>query len=81
MNDKNGNFFNKVNSFLDYINNSDSSKERVNKRLEEEMDVYNLDDDEKELVREALYDPWDFSDDKEDLEEDDYHCDDVQWCV
>ena len=33
MNDKNGNFFNKVNSFLDYINNSDSSKERVNKRL------------------------------------------------
>ena len=66
MNDKNGNFFNKVNSFLDYINNSDSSKERVNKRLEEEMDV-----------REALYDPWDFSDDKEDLEEDDYHCDDV----
>jgi len=76
MKDNNGNFFDKVNSFFDYKNNNDSSKERVNKRLEEEMDVYNLEDDEKELVREGLYDPWDFSDDNNDLEEDDYHYDD-----
>ena len=45
--------------------------------LEKEMDVYNLDEEEKEEVRKGNFDPWNFeypSDDE--LEDDDYYEDD-----
>ena len=43
--------------------------------LEREMDAYGLDDEEKELVRNGEYDPWDFEypSDQEEMEDDDYY--------
>lgn len=46
--------------------------------LEEEMDMYGLDEDEKELVRKGEYDPWDFDPDNL-FEEDDYYKDDLDY--
>jgi hypothetical protein len=42
--------------------------------LEKEMDVYDLEDWEKEEVKKGEYDPWNFE--EEDLEEDDYYYED-----
>ena len=41
------------------------------KYTDEEIDIYNLEEKEKELVKKGEYDPWDFE--EEDLEEDDYY--------
>lgn len=46
--------------------------------LEEEMDMYGLDEDEKELVRKGEYDPWDFDPDNP-TDEDDYYKDDLDY--
>lgn len=75
-NNDNKNFLEKLNSFFDYLNSSEDSREK-NKKLEDEMDAYNLDDMEKEEVRKGLYDPWDFEDDENTMEDDDYYNDDV----
>ena len=49
----------------------------MDEELENEMDAYDLDDEEKELVRKGEYDPWDFeypSDhEDEDMDDDDYY--------
>lgn len=52
-------------------------KDRMNAH-EEEMDMYGLDDDEKELVRKGKYDPWDFDPDNP-TDEDDYYKDDLDY--
>lgn len=47
---------------------------KIDEELEEEMEAYCLDEEEKELVRSGEYEPWDFelpSDD--DLVEGDYY--------
>ena len=45
------------------------------KKKDKNNDLYDLDDDEKELVRKGEYDPWNFE--EEDTDEDDfYHEDD-----
>ena len=47
-------------------------------RYKEEMDMYGLDEDEKELVRKGEYDPWDFDPDNP-TDEDDYYKDDLDY--
>ncbi len=58
----------------------DSHNERkkgLDRRLEEEMDYYGLDEDEKELVRSGEYEPWDFDyPGDSDLDEEDYYSED-----
>jgi hypothetical protein len=45
--------------------------------LEREMDVYNLDEEEREEVRKGNFDPWNFEYPGDDeLEDDDYYEDD-----
>ena len=39
--------------------------------VDKELDIYNLEDWQKDLVIKGEYDPWDFE--EEDLEEDDYY--------
>lgn len=48
--------------------------EDYNEELETEMDAYDLEDWQKDLVREGRYNPWNFG--EEDLEEDDYYYED-----
>ena len=44
---------------------------------DEELDAYGLTDEEKRLVREEGWDPWDFNDDEdEEPEDDDYYGED-----
>ncbi len=38
--------------------------------------AYGLLDEEKELVKKGEYDPWQFEDDPDEMEEDDYYYDD-----
>lgn len=47
-------------------------------KLEKEMDYYDLDEDEKELVRNGEYNPWDFEskEDMDDVNDDDYYGED-----
>ena len=42
----------------------------------EELMAYGLLDEEKELVKKGEYDPWQFEDDPDEMEEDDYYYDD-----
>lgn len=49
-------------------------KRKKKKALEDEMDAFGLNDDEKEIVRRGEADPYDFE--EEDLEEGDYYHDD-----
>ena len=51
-----------------------NKKSKRDEALEKEMDVYNLEDWQKDLVRKGEYDSWNF--DEEDLEEGDYHYED-----
>ena len=45
--------------------------------LEEEMDNYDLTEEEKDLVRSGEYEPWDFDyPEDSDLEEEDYYSED-----
>ena len=54
-----------------FMNNNSNENDTYS---DEELDEYGLNDDEKKLVKEDGYDPWNF--DEEDLEEDDYYNDD-----
>ena len=61
------------------IDKNEQLKEKDRKNaLEEEMNMYGLDDDEKELVRKGEYDPWDF-DPHNPTDEDDYYKDDLDY--
>ncbi len=51
------------------------NKSDIDDELEEEMDNYDLEDWQKDLVRDGDYDSWDFEEDGE-LEEDDYYSED-----
>ena len=50
------------------------NNKKENEKLEKEMNIYGLEDWQKEEVRKGNYDPWNFE--EEDLEEDDYFHDD-----
>lgn len=65
-----------INKTLDGIEEK-KEKNRLD-TLEEEMDMYGLDEDEKELVRKGEYDPWDFDPDNP-FEEDDYYNEDMDY--
>lgn len=65
-----------INKTLDGIEEK-KEKNRLD-ALGEEMDMYGLDEDEKELVRKGEYDPWDFDPDNP-FEEDDYYNDDMDY--
>jgi hypothetical protein len=56
--------------FFDFL---DSDEEKRKKELEDEMDLFGLEDWEKEEVRKGNYSPENFE--EEDLEEDDYYFD------
>lgn len=58
-----------------------NSKDKVNEKLEKEMDYNYLDEHEKELVRKGDYDPTNFEypENEEELGEDDYYSDDDSW--
>jgi hypothetical protein len=58
--------------FFDILNSVDDSS---NDDLEERMDDLELEDWQKDLVREGKYDPENFEE-SEDLEEDDYYYED-----
>ena len=57
-----------------YVNEIDNVEVEINdlfnNKKDDELDIYNLEDYQKDLVKEGSYDPWDFE--EEDLEEDDY---------
>lgn len=50
-------------------------EEQEDQELEDEMDVYCLEDWQKDLVRKGEYNPWNFEEDGE-LEEEDYYYED-----
>ena len=74
--EKNVFYYNEINKNIDK-NEQLKEKDRKN-ALEEEMNMYGLDDDEKELVRKGEYDPWDFDPDNP-TDEDDYYKDDLDY--
>ncbi len=53
-----------------------SDEERKEQDLEEEMDILGLDEDEKEIVREGEWEPWQFETDPDDFDEEDYYHED-----
>lgn len=58
---------------LNYFINLEEQKER-----EEEMNNYDLTEEEKELVRNGDYEPWSFESMEEtELEDDDYYYDEI----
>ena len=64
-------FINSLNYFIELEN------QREKKECEEEMNNYDLTEEEKELVRNGEYEPWSFESWEEtELEEDDYYFDD-----
>lgn len=65
-----------INKTLDGI--EEKKEKDCSDALEEEMDMYGLDEDEKELVRKGEYDPWDFDPDNP-TDEDDYYKDDLDY--
>lgn len=74
---------NLINAFLKGINDKLDEKERrlakeKEDALEDEMDMYGLDEDEKEMVRNKEYDPCDF-DTEGPFEDDDYYNDDYDY--
>ncbi len=58
---------------LNELSKKQKSQEK-DEKLEKEMDIYGLEDWQKEEVRKGNYDPWSFE--EEDLEDDDYYHDD-----
>ena len=72
--------FNAITNQMGVDDKPKKEKPKVNEDLEKEMDVYDLTDEEKELVRSGEYDPWDFeypSDHpNEEMDDDDYYEDD-----
>ncbi len=64
-------------NFLLSLDETRNEEEKKEKRLEQEMDWHNLDDYEKEEVRNGNYDVYNFEDSlDEDLDEDDYYSED-----
>ena len=54
--------------------NDEDDVENVSPYDDAEIDSYGLDEDEKKLVKEGVYDPWEFE--EEDTDEDDYYAED-----
>ncbi len=44
--------------------------------IERDISAYGLDEDEADFVRKGLNDPWDFSEEREEMDEDDYYSED-----
>ena len=65
-----------LNSFNEAFGNNKTVAEKREENLEEEMEVYGLDEEEKELVRSGDWEPWQFDRDPDDLEEEDYYYED-----
>ncbi len=71
--------------FLMMLNEEKEKEEKKkDEELEEEMDEYGLEENEKELVREGEYMPWDFDTDPsypedEYTEEDEYYKEDFDY--
>ncbi len=65
-----------LNTFNEAFGNNKSDAEKREENLEEEMETYGLDEEEKELVRSGEWEPWQFDRDPDDLEEEDYYYDD-----
>lgn len=61
-------------ALLDSLNSS-REQEDIDEDLETEMNAYNLEEWQKDLVRQGHYNPWNFEEDG-DLEEDDYYYED-----
>ena len=61
-------------ALLDSLNSSKEDDD-IDEELETEMNAYNLEDWQKDLVRQGRYNPWNFEEDGE-LEEDDYYYED-----
>ncbi len=57
---------------------SETMEDDKKKKQEKEMDLYGLTDEEKELVRNGEYEPWNFEEpgNGEELDEDDYYSED-----
>ncbi len=64
--------------FILGLNEVLNEQEQANKEkeLDEEMDLYNLDDYEREEVKKGNYEPYNFEDSDVPLDEDDYYYDD-----
>ena len=69
----NNNYINEIDDVIVEVNTNEEEVSDWNEKKynDEELDIYNLEDHEKELVKKGEYDPWDFE--EEDLEEDDYY--------
>ncbi len=61
-------------AFLNDNEDDDDEDENNSPYDDDELDSYGLDEDEKKLVKEGTYDPWQFE--EEDLDEDDYYAED-----
>ena len=59
-----------------YFDSYSDYEEKKKKQIEEEMEIYGLDEEEKELVRNGEWEPWQFDRDPDDLEEEDYYYED-----
>lgn len=66
-----------INMLLKEINSKIPDNNKKN-YLDDEMDMYNLSEEERELVKNGEYDPWDF-DTEGPFEEDDYYEDDYDY--
>ncbi len=66
-----------INMLLKEINSKIPDNNKKN-YLDDEMDMYNLSEEERELVKNGEYDPWDF-DTEGPFEEDDYYDDDYDY--
>ena len=66
-----------INMLLKEINSKIPDNNKKN-YLDDEMDMYNLSEEERELVKNGEYDPWDF-DTEGPFDEDDYYEDDYDY--
>lgn len=66
-----------INMLLKEINSKIPDNNKKN-YLDDEMDMYNLSEEERELVKNGEYDPWNF-DTEGPFEEDDYYEDDYDY--
>lgn len=60
--------------FNDLLDDEPKKEKNISGVSEDELDLFGLDDEEKELVRKGENDPWDFDEDasEEDYSEDKY---------
>lgn len=66
-----------INMLLKEINSKIPDNNKKN-YLDDEMDMYNLSEEERELVKNGEYDPWDF-DTEGPFDENDYYDDDYDY--